>query len=177
MLLSFLRAEFDSPTERERLESALRRINQPAMAITSDDADAETLHRIFMAFRGEEQIFCGLDLRTFDWHEVDLAEPDLARIVTCRNHFEERFGTRELGAVALALKRSGKSSADGIIERTRAGVCLERPILLAEPDIGRMVILEGHNRMIAYETHRTEVQFPIKALLGTSSAVSRWSQW
>ena len=60
---------------------------------------------------------------------------------------------------------------------SRAGESLASPILIAEPDLERLVILEGHNRLIGYARDVSAVDFPLRAMVGVSSRASEWSEW
>jgi hypothetical protein len=64
-----------------------------------------------------------------------------------------------------------------ILEAVRAGRMPTAPILLAEPGLERLVILEGHSRITAYLVDPAAVWFPIRALVGVSPNISEWSEW
>ena len=51
------------------------------------------------------------------------------------------------------------------------------PIVVAEPTLERMVILEGHARITTYLVEPDLVRFPLRALIGVSAQMSRWSEW
>lgn len=73
--------------------------------------------------------------------------------------------------------REDPESVRPILESVRLGQMPEPPILLADESLERLVILEGHNRMIAYATEPKEVPFPIRAIVGVSARISEWSEW
>jgi hypothetical protein len=97
------------------------------------------------------------------------------KIFTCINHFKDTFGTRQPGTIAKVWNESLKPN--GVLTKVRKRQQLEPPILIGDLDFKKLVILEGHNRLISYLRDPSAVQFPIAALLGTSANVSRWCQW
>ena len=64
-----------------------------------------------------------------------------------------------------------------ILDDVRSGRMPAEPILLADPGLERLVILEGHLRITAYLVDPTAVPFPIRALVGVSPNISEWSEW
>lgn len=176
VLLAFLRAELDSPSERQRLRATLVRLRAPEEIIVGDSADAESLWRIFTAYRGLESVFDGLDLRALVWCRTELTLDDLeAKTFTCVNHFLETYRTRRPIAIARAWNESGLPN--GVLAKIRRGEKLEPPILVGDTEMQRLVILEGHNRLISYLRDPDTVQFPLTVIVGTSSNVSLWCQW
>ena len=64
-----------------------------------------------------------------------------------------------------------------ILDDVRRGRMPPEPILLTEPGMERLVILEGHVRITAYLLDPAAVSFPIRAIVGVSSDISEWSEW
>lgn len=181
-LLAFLRAELDSPSEGERLRSTLAQLDVSYAVITNPNvqssAENELRLAIFTRYRGSEQVFDGLDFHAMQWHRAKLTERDLrSRVVTCRNTFEARYQTRRLADIASAIDAAVPRVANGVLDRVRHGDYLEPPILLAEPGLERLVILEGHNRLLGYLRGANTVAFPLDALVGIANDLSSWSQW
>lgn len=182
MLLSFLRAELDSPTEADRLRETLRELKvhpdilrDPDIA---DDAENQLRRDVFMAYRGYEPVFEGLRFDEVSWCWVAVTEHDLrTRTFTCRHHYEATYGTRLVGEIVELRDRTSEGPAGGVLERIRWGESLEPPILLTGPDMERMVVLEGHNRVLSYLKDPEAVGFPVRALLGVSSRISEWCEW
>ena len=175
-LLAFLRAELDSPFESEHVRATLERVGVPEGMIIGTAADIETVWNFFMEYRGRQTVFDGLNLRVLDWYWTELTLEDVeTKTWTCIHHFEETFGTRRPNAIA---KRWNESlEPNGVLEKIQKGQKLEPPILIGDPNFQKLVILEGHNRLISYLRDPSAVQFPVAALVGTSATVSRWCQW
>ena len=175
-LRAFLRAELDSPSESERVKKTLSRLGAQEEMICENSADTETLWNFFREYRGRETLFDGLDLRLLEWYWIELALEDLqSKTFTCINHFETNYGTRRPTVIASAWNASQQPNR--VLEKITEGDILEPPILIGDPALQRLVILEGHNRLISYLRDPAPVQFPIDAIVGTSSHVSQWCQW
>ncbi|MEM7018501.1 MAG: hypothetical protein AAF512_14315 [Pseudomonadota bacterium] len=180
--LSFLRAELDSPTERTRLLKTLRQLKLSEQVITGaylEKPDSNiTPWGVFKAYRGKEDVFEGLNFQEITWYQTALTEEDLRfRTLTCRNNFENKFGTRKPDEVARQLNVESPAAPNGVIERIQQGHVLEPPLLLTDPSLKRLVILEGHNRLLSYLREPSVVNFPIKVLVGLSPSISHWCQW
>jgi hypothetical protein len=91
-------------------------------------------------------------------------------------YFLETHGTRSLAQLAVLPNEDGEK-LNAVAGRLLAGKSVEPPILIAEPDLRRLVILEGHNRMMGYARGMNAVEFPLRVLLGVSSRASEWSEW
>ena len=146
-----------------------------------DLADAEqnrTRRRIFEHCRGREPVFDGLDLDSLDWHWAELSEHDLRdATLTCRNHFEARYGTRRPGVIAKLWDARRPTLRNGVMERVRAGERFEPPLLVTGTEAKPLVILEGHNRIISILRAAADYEFPLRALVGKSPRIAAWCQW
>lgn len=182
-VLAFLRAELDSPTEGDRVRRTVADLGVAATVITHPDAgdaeQAELRWSIFQAYRGGERLFEGLPLRDLAWHRAALSECSLReRVRTCRHGYESRFGTRKPAEVAAAIDQRTPDEPNGVMARVRSGDVLEPPLLVAAtPQANRLVILEGHNRLIAYLRDPEGVAFPIPVFVGIAPWVANWHQW
>lgn len=78
---------------------------------------------------------------------------------------------------AKCSSRIRSCTANPVADRVAAGEQLEPPLLIAGPDLGWLVILEGHNRLIGYMRAPKAVLFPIAAMVGVCPTATRWSQW
>ena len=107
----------------------------------------------------------------------ELSQDDLqTRTFTIAWYFLEMRGTRDVSQLA-ADSGGAESDANTVAERLKSGESLEPPILIAEPDLQRLVILEGHNRILGYAREMSAVSFPLRVLVGVSSRASEWSEW
>lgn len=176
MFKAFLRAELDSPTEARRLHTTLDKLGLDETFILGDAADSYQLQDLFQHYRGGERVFDGLELGQLDWQWFDLSLADLeSKTFTCRNNFEDRYGTRSVAAVAEIWGRASKPN--GIQLRVSRGDQLQPPILVGDAGLSRLVIVEGHNRLISYLRCRAIVRFPVLTLVGTGESVHNWCQW
>ena len=174
VLLAFLRAEADSPTEAERARAALDDAGKDEGWLGRDDVPSDAVFELFMLYRGGESLFDGLNLQALNWREISLSLKDLQqRVVTCRNTFEARYDSRCPVQIAREWDAAGKHN--GVMEKVKRGMTLERPILVG--DESRLVILEGHNRLISYLREPESAPFPVPAFVGSGTDLSAWGQW
>lgn len=123
-----------------------------------------------------ETLFETLDLRSLAWWWAALSAEDLEqRVFTCRHGYERRHGTRRAAAIAVQLQRSGETN--GVVQRVRAGEVLEPPLLVATESLDRLVILEGHHRLLGYLRDLSAIALPLRVLVGTSADVVGWREW
>jgi hypothetical protein len=181
MIASFIRAGLDSPGEREALAKARD-------AAGLDEADARSLdiadpalnklrREVLTKWFGwgqYESVFGGMP-DDIEWHWAELTLDDLRkRVYTIKWSFEAEYGTRQLARIA---ERNTGASAGPILDALRSGQTIEPVMLLAQPSLDRLVILEGHNRLEAFLTEPTLVSFPLRVFLGISERVDEWSEW
>ncbi|MEM7365907.1 MAG: hypothetical protein AAF525_17965 [Pseudomonadota bacterium] len=176
VMLAFLRAELDSPTERGKLLQCLRQLNIDEALLRSEArVDAVT---VFDAYRGFEAIFEGFPWESLAWGATALNHEDVVGSVdTCRHNFERRYGTRRLQEVVFQLEAAEQDQLRGILTKVLLGQRLEPPILVRESATSNLVIVEGHNRMMAYLLFWQELDWPVDVLVGTGLHVSSWVEW
>jgi hypothetical protein len=183
MIATFLRAELESPRFGAELHSTLAElgISVEVVSATQSVTGAHKARRqLLAAYRGWGQyqsVFGGMpDDIVWSWAELD--ERVLrSRVWTIKWYFAEAFGTRSAHEIGN-IKRGSADVARSQLEQSVAeGRVLEPPILLAEPDLRRLVILEGHSRILSYLGHPDLVRFPILSMVGTSARVAEWSEW
>jgi hypothetical protein len=118
-----------------------------------------------------------------DWVWVELSERDLIERVFYIQYFWETFsgGTRRPPQVAERVRRGDSEVGPEIYQAILADVRRRNlptpPILVSNPAMERLVILEGHLRITAYLVEPDIVPFPIRALLGLSVYIHEWSEW
>ena len=176
MLQAFLRAELDSPTEAPRLRNTLKELDLDDSLIVNDTVGTDGLLQLFERYRGKEDVFDGLEIGQLDWrwHDLQLAELE-SKTFTCRNNFENRYGTRSVSEVAKIWEKASKPN--GVKTRLLEGQDLQPPILVGTEEMSRLVILEGHNRLISYLRCAAVVRFPIRSLVGIGKDIDKWNQW
>jgi hypothetical protein len=183
MIATFIRAELESPRFGAKLRSAAADLGA-SIALLADGTSAhaaEARRRLLAAYRGwgqYESVFGGMpDDLEWSWAELDEAVLR-TRVFTIKWWFEETFGTRSVLAIGEMKRRTADDDSRPQLEQARAaGRMLEPPILLSEPDLRRLVILEGHSRILSYMAHPDLAPFPMLALIGTSPRIGEWSEW
>ncbi len=183
MIATFIRAELASPRFGAKLRSAAADLGASIdlLADGTSAQAAEARRRLLAAYRGwgqYESVFGGMpDDLEWSWAELDAAVLR-TRVFTIEWWFEETFGTRSVLAIGEMKRRTADDDSRPQLEQARAaGRMLESPILLSEPDLRRLVILEGHSRILSYMAHPDLAPFPMLALIGTSPRIGEWSEW
>ncbi len=191
MIATFLRAEVNSSRFREQLEQSLEfhglTVELVRFPDTTDEAANRVRRELLATYRGwgqEASVFGGLPADRVEWMWVELEEGELRERVFYIRYFWEDFsgGSRRPSDVAERLRRRDPEleSVDvylEILDDVRSGHMPAEPILLAEPRLERLVILEGHLRITAYLVDPAVVSFPIRAIVGVSPEISEWSEW
>ena len=190
MIATFLRGELASSRFGERLALHIQQLGLAVDLVTSPDLADEQANRsrreLITHFRGwgsTQSVFGGLPAKRTDWVWVELSERDLIERVFYIQHFWEAFsgGTRRPAQVADRVRRGdadvGPEIYQSILADVRRGNMPNPPILVSNPAMERLVILEGHLRITAYLVEPDVVPFPIRALLGLSVSINEWSEW
>ncbi len=183
MIAAFVRAELESPRFGAALRSTLAELGMSVEVVSAAASVAganEARRQLLAAYRGwgqYESVFGGMpDDVVWSWAELDesvLRE----RVFTIKWYFEETFGTRSAHEIGGVKRRAADASRSQLERSFAEGRILEPPILLAEPDLRRLVILEGHSRILSYLANSDLVTFPILSMIGTSPRVAAWSEW
>ncbi len=66
---------------------------------------------------------------------------------------------------------------NGVLDRIRRGEVLEPPLLVSTGRLDRLVILEGHNRLLGYLRDLSAVTLPLPVLIGIDGCVAKWREW
>jgi hypothetical protein len=190
MIATFLRGELASSRFGERLAQCIQQLGLAVDLVTSPDlADEAANHArrdLLTHFRGwgsTQSVFGGLPAERTDWVWVELSKRDLIERVFYIQYFWEAFsgGTRRPAQVAERVRRGdvevGLEIYQAILADVRRGNMPTPPILVSNPVMERLVILEGHLRITAYLVEPDVVPFPIRALLGLSDNINEWSEW
>jgi len=183
MIAIFLRAELHSQRFGEQLRKAIAALGLSVEVLFAPpcDAAASVARRdIIAVYRGwgkYESVFGGMP-DDITWHWVELSEQEIReRVFTIKWGFEEEFHTRSADKISSAKQQWQKDSIVQLRNTVVEQRVLEPPILLAKQDLRRLVILEGHSRILSYLVQPELVRFPITAMVGTSDRMSEWSEW
>ena len=190
MIATFLSGELGSSRFGVLLEQALAQHGLTRDIIASPDPTNEVENRqrrdLLTTYRGwgqEESVFGGLPADQVAWMWVELGEGELRERVFYIRYFWEEFsgGTRRPLQIARRVRHGdpdvGSDLYLAILEDARRGRMPPEPILLADPGMERLVILEGHMRITAYMVDSAAVAFPIRAMVGVSADIAEWSEW
>jgi hypothetical protein len=191
MIATFLRGELGSSRFRARLEQSLERrrltLDLVRFPDTTDEVENRARRELLVTYRGwgkEESVFGGLSADRVEWMWVELEESELRERVFYIRYFWEEFsgGSRRPSHVAERIRHRDPEVGPvdvylAILDGVRSGRMPAEPILLADPGLERLVILEGHVRITAYLVDPAAVPFPIRALVGVSPDISEWSEW
>jgi hypothetical protein len=183
MIDAFVRAELHSPRFGGGLRSSLDRLGMSVEFITARPSVAgatEARRQLLADYRGwgrNESVFGGMP-GDVEWFWADLDEHVIReRVFTIHWYFQETFETRSAQAIAERNKHAGDVSRSQLEQAIADGHVLEPIILLGEPDLQRLVVLEGHSRVLSYLANPDLVTFPVRSLVGTSARISEWSEW
>jgi len=183
MIAAFVRAELHSSRFGAGLRSALDGLGMSVEVVSagpSDTGAAAARRRLLAAYRGwgeYESVFGGMP-DDIEWRWAELDEGVLReRVFTIKWYFEETFRTRSAHEIGDIERRAGNGRRAQIERSIAEGRVLEPLILLAEPELRRLVVLEGHSRVLSYLANPDLVKFPVRSLIGTSARVSEWSEW
>jgi hypothetical protein len=188
VIAEFLAAELHSPRHRLRdtagdLGIETRVIDHPDFA-----SDGERMARRLLAERhtgwGTDDGVCGgLPTETVTWWRARLHHQGIESVEVIQwlvDEYPQHFPARPLGEVRdarlAALPGRRPPEADQLIQVLTEGH-LPRPILVTTPVLDRLVILEGHNRMVAYALLGEECPPRIEVIVGLTPEAWRWSEW
>jgi hypothetical protein len=116
-----------------------------------------------------------------EWHRATVELQDLRERVFYIRYFWEEFsdGTRSPVTVAARLAAEPTEHLGDyaqILDKVASGQLPAEPILVADPSLEKLVILEGHVRITAYLVDSTRMRFPLEAIVGISSSIADWSE-
>ena len=183
MIAAFVRAELESPRFGAALRSTLAELGMSVEIVSAAASVAganEARRQLLAAYRGwgqYESVFGGMP-NDVVWSWAALDESVVReRVFTIKWYFEETFGTRSAHEIGEMKRRAADASRSQLERSVAQGRVMEPAILLAEPELRRLVLLEGHSRILSYLANPDLVTFPILALVGTSARVAEWSEW
>ena len=191
MIAEFLRAEIDSPRHGGRLLRIaaeqgvdLGVIRNPVTASAVQNAVRRQVLVDHAGWGRYESVFGGLPTEAATWREGRLAREALDAVEVIRwlvDEYPDSFPSRSLGDIRQArqigLGGGLPSAAQEMAAALSAGRAPPRPIVISTPDLQRIVILEGHNRMAAYDFLGPEGPPLIDLVVGLTDQAACWSEW
>lgn len=177
MVLEFLCAELESPRFAQRYRNWLSQHR------ISDDVSLKTLDpavRKDLLWSVRPGLFKTLP-KDIVWQEVLLESQDWDKVMYINEDVWRNFsaGTR---LVQRGIKKLGQPHHEVFTQRVseiaaqlQAGEQLPKIIIIAKPDLARLVLLEGHARATAYVSSNIYCEKQVPAILGTSEKVVNWT--
>jgi hypothetical protein len=189
VVLAFLRGEIDS----DRFGNDVRRALIGAgglQLVRSPDLDSEeenrARERALAAARGwrNTELFEGFP-ETVDWYYGVLQASDLSRVrFIDYSYWNELSGGSRRPVDVLPTLRSGRLptwltelGTDWCFEfaaRLAKAGAVDDLIVMATPDLGELVLLEGHARLTAIFVGGLQQRLTVRAYLGLSAAIQQW---
>jgi hypothetical protein len=190
MIAEFLRAEVESELHGPRLRSDaamlavdLATVRQPDCASAHEN---ESRRALLVACRGwgaEESVFGALPTDTITWWRAALDRRSVDHVEVIQwlvDEVPEAFPVRPLGGIRHArVSEHGPrpDAAARLADALARGQRPARPILITTPAIDRLVILEGHNRMVAYALLGEDAPPLIDVIMGVTAEADAWEEW
>jgi hypothetical protein len=187
MILAFVRAEIDSPTERQQYYiDALAQIGRDRATLIDradlTDARQNADRRFLLGVRGYGRnlaLFPGFPMDT-SWQLVTVtpAEVKLFKYANHREGWAQVSGSSRL--VADGVKNLDqvqnpvyKRNVTGVADRVRRGDRSLQPLIAAQlTGAAEVVLIEGHTRATAYAL--TDMPDEIEVIIGTSAQMGGW---
>ncbi len=184
MVVKFLQGEFNSKRYGSRIANRLNREGKDKSLIFSPDL-SDTLENKYRkslldyrGFRNRTNLFTGFP-EDVSWQEVELCLSDLQQLFVLRE--EDKWvcytgGTRKIvDTLKYYDKNPSMEEAEHIqqcLRHIRNGDSFPEVILVGE-DKSRLVILEGHVRIMAYLLHCAP-DIKVKGIVGLSGSMPNW---
>jgi hypothetical protein len=187
MVATFLRAEVDSPRHGAKLGAAALRLGLDLRVVRSPDttSDLENRDRIRLLaeYRGwgaYESVFGGLPTDSIEWWSAELDRDGIREVEVIQwlvDEYPDSFPARPLAEICAATGGAWADDDGRLQRRLEEGRALVAPILISAPDMDRLVILEGHNRMVGYARLGAAAPRAIDIIVGITPRASEWSEW
>ena len=189
VVVAFLRGEIDSDRFGRDVRRALDGVGGPELVRNPDLGSAEenrARERALAAARGwrDADLFEGFP-EQIDWYHGVLPPDVLARVrFIDYSYWNELSGGSRRPADVLATLRSGKlpswltdRGTDWCFRfaaRLTTAEAVDDLIVMATPDLGELVLLEGHARLTAVFVGGQQGRIVIRAYVGVSPAIRQW---
>jgi hypothetical protein len=189
VVLAFLRGEIDSDRFGNDVRRALIDAGGLQLALSPDlgsEQENRARERALAAARGwrDTELFEGFPEKV-DWYHGVLQPGDLSRVrFIDYSYWNELSGGSRRPVDVLPALRSGRLPAwltelgtDWCFEfaaRLAKSGAVEDLIVMATPDLGELVVLEGHARLTAIFVGGLQRRLTVRAYLGLSAAIRQW---
>jgi hypothetical protein len=183
MISAFLQAEIDSPRWGPCVKAKLADLGSGRLLIDSPNLKdaAENLRRkqvldCYRWYQPRKDIFTGFPLDV-TWYRAELQAQDFQTMqYIVHPYWNELSGeTRLVSDGARNLRRFASDSRFQHIVAIAQGIHageVPLPLIVAQHNRGRLVLIEGHSRATAYAV----VSFtgPVEAFVGSSPSMNEW---
>jgi hypothetical protein len=183
VVLAFLRGEIDSARFGPDVERALADVGGRQLLGCPDlgsERENRARERALAVARGwrDAGLFEGFPDRV-DWYHGVLPADALARVrFIDYSYWNELSGGSRRPADVLPTLRAGRLPATDWCFQFAADLAtaetVDDLIVMATPDLGSLVLLEGHARMTAIFVGGHERRLTVRAYVGLSPAIRQW---
>ena len=187
MIAAFVAAEVDSRRFRERLlaEASALGFTDGVLRVrdTSVPERNDRRRELLVRYRGwgtDRSVFGGLPTHDVEWWAATITWEGLRHVDVIEYMRELCPGLptrRLLDLVELGITPAEDADVAATAEAIGSGRVPVDPILVAEPGLGRFVILEGHTRLSAYALVGAAVAPSIDVIVGVTARAAEWSEW
>ena len=188
MIAEFLSGELTSDRFGGPIRDELNRNHIPNVFVTqpnvTDASQNSIRRRLLSVTRGYEQrtgLFDGLP-RDIKWHEATITKDELRHIKYTNYSYwvDLSSGTRMPQKAAKNILADRESFGVSNQPFTQAAVAVRKghsflPLILVGKNTEQLVALEGHLRLTAFSLAWDAVPETIKAIIGLSSNMPKWS--
>jgi hypothetical protein len=191
VVLAFLRGEIDSERFGNDVRRALSDAGGLELARSPDlgsEEENRARERALSAARGwrtNTGLFEGFP-ETVDWYHGVLQPDELSRVrfIDYSYWIELSGGSRQPGDVLSTLRAGrlptwltelGTSWCFELAAQLATAEVVDDLIVMAAPDLGELVLLEGHARLTAIFVGGLQRRLTVRAYLGLSAAIKQWS--
>jgi hypothetical protein len=180
MVLEFLKAELDSSRFGALYPQMIGGYATRALATSQDGSEIATALRLCVltmvrGYANRTLLFDGFPTDV-TWWRADLLSDDLNNLMHVRDPAfvaSSRLVRESANSYASSFNKVDATAIEEMAEKYRSGAPLARPIVAA--DHGRLVVIEGNLRAIAYIVADVDGPYPI--ILGRSPAMSIWPRF
>jgi hypothetical protein len=190
VVLAFLRGELDSDRFGNDVRRALIDVGGPELVESPDLDSAEDNRaraRALAAARGwpNTELFEGFPEKV-DWYHGVLAPDVLERVRFIDYSYWNRLSggsrwprdvlpTLQAGKLPGWLTKLGTSWCFEFAAQLATAQAVDDLIVMATPDLSELVLLEGHARLTAIFVGDLHRRLTVRAYLGLSAEIDRWS--
>lgn len=191
MIACFLKAEANSSRWKERVLSTIKRLGQSKQIIDNPDLDDEAENRTRKKILTDVRGYGNNDLlfSTFPsdtkWYLAKIKKEELGRVKYMKYSYWDELSkhTRLVESGAQTIKDGTEifnERNEGFLqaaEAVRKGTVFPPLILVGTDDHSGLVVLEGHQRITAYQIAIEYMPEVLEVIIGLSPNMSLWDSY